>query len=88
MRAKTNREALREVLTRPPGPDLCEWDPLRQAPARLKDPFHGYASAEMVTVREGEPCRTCERCADLTHCSLLVSADRGVESPELLRGAA
>lgn len=80
--AKTNREALREILPLgPDGPDLCEWSPLRKMPARLFGAFHGYAAVERVAVVDGEPCLVCETCAMQTSPRLLVKVGAGVPTP-------
>lgn len=71
----TNREAFRRVLLDgPDGPDICEWDPLRQMPARLKDGYHGLASVDMIAIVDGLPCRVCAKCAELTSPKLLIHA--------------
>lgn len=75
---ETNRDALRRFLAEWPeggSPDLCEWDPLRDMPARLKDRYHGVASVRMVATVDGEPCHVCINCADTTPANLLIRAD-------------
>jgi hypothetical protein len=65
-----NRDVLRTIMGGAEwpsgvGPDVCEWNPARQALARLKDPYHGLASVRMIYLRDGSPCHACPDCAEL-----------------------
>lgn len=78
--ATKNRDMLRTILvaTWPDGcgPDLCEWDPGRAAPARLKDPFHGLASEPAVALLDGRPCHVCTGCVETAGSKLLMRVAR------------
>lgn len=82
MAAIKNGEMLRTILARrwPDGcgPDLCEWDPKREAPARLKDTFHGVASVPAVVVKDGSLCHVCTKCAETANRKLLQRVARRV----------
>lgn len=60
--ALTNRDMLAQLAKE--GMQPCEWAPRRDMPARLKDPYHGAGTVDMVSAGDGEPCRVCDGCAE------------------------
>jgi hypothetical protein len=75
--ALTNRDMLRQLACDGTPGQPCEWDPRRDMPARLKDPYHDIGTIPMVSVCDGEPCQVCERCAEeARHHKLLIPAVR------------